>query len=509
MKYDYVIKNVQVVDGTGEKSFLADVGITDDKISAIGQVSSQGSLEIDGSGLTLSPGFIDVHNHSDAWVIKTPNFVEKISQGFTTEVLMSDGISYAPVTSENYKDWIYYLRSLNALELSEYKGWKSFEDFYSLLDNKTVQNIVPQVPYANIRSLVCGWTDQPLNNDQIEEIKKEIRICMEYGAPALSTGLEYINQCFTSTEELTNVCAALTPFNGLYVTHIRYPLGIVEGLKEAVEICKKNKIPLHVSHLKGPTEEVAEEILKYIDNVAINEVDFSFDVYPFNSASTMLHYLLPAEIWKQGPLQARNYLTDDLSDVCNDLFSSTDFSTYQVVWVPDAVKQIQGKFMNQLMDEYKLDAYNLIRKILLETEFSALLVIHRKNDEVVNPFLQHKTFMLGTDGVFFPNAPVHPRFYCSVSRILGDCVKKHKLFSLEEAVQKLAQKAAQRFRLEKRGEIKIGNFADLCLFDSNEIGDEGGRIKGIKKVFVNGELVFGGESLDLNKNLPGRVLRCS
>src|SRR5690606_10878598 len=121
---------------------------------------------------------------------------------------------------------------------------------------------------------------------------------------------EYVNECYATTAEIIAACSAIVPYQGLHVSHIRYPLGIIEALKEVVEISRKSKAPLHVSHLKGSTKDLSEEIIQYIDSYAVHEVDFSFDVYPYSSASTMLQYLLPYEVWEQGPLRAKKKVLD-------------------------------------------------------------------------------------------------------------------------------------------------------------------------------------------------------
>ncbi len=251
--FDIIIAGGTVIDGTKSARFRADVGITGDCIRAIGDLSdAKSGQRIDAQGKIVAPGFIDVHNHSDGWLLKTPNLLPKTTQGFTTEVLMADGISYAPVTPHTVQDWMFYLKALNGLGLDDYTGWESLEDYLSLLEGRTVQNVVSHIPYANIRANVRGWGRGAVDDFQMRQIKAQIREGMEQGGVGLSTGLDYICQCFSNTEELADACTAMTEYGGLYVSHVRYKRGTMDGIREAVEIGIRADVPVHISHPQGP-----------------------------------------------------------------------------------------------------------------------------------------------------------------------------------------------------------------------------------------------------------------
>ena len=159
--FDVLIRNATVIDGTRAPRYSADIGISGDRIDSIGDLSTAEARQtIDASGLVAAPGFIDVHTHTDGWLLKSPHLLPKTLQGFTTEVLMSDGISYAPVTPQTWREWIFYLRALNGMSLDEYSGWHSIAEFLDRIAGHNVQNVIAQVPYANVRSAVCGWGRQ-------------------------------------------------------------------------------------------------------------------------------------------------------------------------------------------------------------------------------------------------------------------------------------------------------------------------------------------------------------
>ncbi|GIS63373.1 MAG: hypothetical protein CM1200mP2_55980 [Planctomycetaceae bacterium] len=187
--HDLILHGGTVIDGTGGDRYTADVGLSGDRITAIGDLSEADAVRrIDVSGRIVAPGFIDVHNHSDGWLLKRPHFLPKTSQGFTTEVLMLDGISYAPVRPDTARQWLFYLRGLNALRLEEYRGWESIGEFLAEFDRAAAQNVVGQVPYANVRSLVCGFGKHWVDDLQMKMIQTEVHRGMQEGAVGISTG---------------------------------------------------------------------------------------------------------------------------------------------------------------------------------------------------------------------------------------------------------------------------------------------------------------------------------
>lgn len=204
---------------------------------------------------------MDVHNHSDAWLRKTPHLFSKTSQGFTIEVIMADGISYAPVNRHTIHEWIYYLRGFNALRYEEYTEWETLADYMAGLDGANVQNSITHIPYANVRTLAYGWGSHLPDDYQMNLILAEIEKGMDVGAMGLSTGLDYITQCFATTDELAEACRPLVAQQGLYVTHVHYKKGILAGVQEAVEIGKRAGIPVHISHLKGLSLQESDELI--------------------------------------------------------------------------------------------------------------------------------------------------------------------------------------------------------------------------------------------------------
>jgi N-acyl-D-amino-acid deacylase len=521
--FDLIIRHGTVIDGVKSKPYRADVGIRGDRIVQIGALDDAEAPQIlDATGMMVAPGFVDVHNHSDAWLLKQPTLAAKTAQGFTTEVIMADGISYAPVNAQTAPEWIYYLRSLNGLRLAEYKGWQTLADYLERLDGKTAQNYIAHIPYANVRTLACGWGRQPPDDYQMSTIRAEVEAGMAAGAVGLSTGLDYIAQCFASTDELVGACQPLAAEQGLYVTHMRYKIGMIPALREAVAIGRRAGIPVHISHLKATSAAEGEQILNYIDKVAVNEVDFSFDVYPYLPGSTMLNYLLPYEVWEDGPLAVLAKLRrPEVRASFAQSLRTLDLATVHIAWVQSKENSAyQGCPLADYVAASGLSAADALCNLLIDENLAVLLVFDEageraESEQLLAPFLTHRLYMMGTDGIYHEDGAIHPRQYGATARLLGRCVREQGLLSLEEAIFKLSGYPAARFGLRNRGFVRVGAFADLVVFDAKTISDQATfsdphqRARGVEHVLVNGVAVIqdGQPVAALPARLPGRALR--
>lgn len=517
--FDLILKHGDVIDGTGRPRFRADVGIRGDRIANIGNLANaEARLTIDASGQVVAPGFIDVHNHSDGWLLKTPHFTAKTQQGFTTEILMADGISYAPVNQFTRPQWLYYLRSLDGLTMQDDRGWQSLDDYMRLLDGTTAQNSATHIPYANVRSMVNGFGRQRLDDFQIRQVQYEIRKGMDAGAVGLSTGLDYIVECFSTTDELVAACQAMSDRRGVYVTHVRYKMGLLPALTEAVEIGRRADVPVHISHLKSQPGCDCDDVFALLDR-ARKEVEISYDVYPYQPGSTMLNYLLPNEVWENGPLAAIAELhRPEMRERFRQGITAyrLDLDHIRLAWVQGKANSRHiGKTLAQFVEQSGQSAADALLNLLIEESLAVLCVMDEGDDRMVHPMLSHDLAMIGTDGIFYPDSVVHPRVYGSVGRILGPFVRDLKLFSLETAVHKLSGFAADRFQLRDRGVLAEGAFADAVVFDPAKMQDRATfddphqTTVGISDVVVNGvPIVRDGTPIDdLETTPPGRFIR--
>ena len=518
--YDRILQGGTIIDGTGTAGFSADIGLVGDRITAVADLANAETGErIDATGLVVAPGFIDVHNHSDGWLLKRPHFLPKTSQGFTTEILMLDGISYAPVRPDTVRHWLFYLRGINALRQEEYRGWESVGDFLQEFDGHTAQNVAGHVPYANVRSLVCGFGKQWVDDLQQRLIQAEIHRGMQEGAVGLSTGIDYIVQCYCTTDELVEACKVIAEYDGVYTTHVRYKKGILEGIQEAVEIGRRSGCRVHISHVKGRDEETVHALLEYFDKTARHEVEFSFECYPYQPGSTMLNYLLPYEAWDDGPLGALARLHDP---AVRARFRAgleaypLDLDRITIAWVPGKENSVyQGRTLAEYVADTGLEPEEALYSLLIEERLSVLAVYHEGQDEQIEPLLQHDLCIIGSDGIYFDEGIVHPRVYGTAPRIIGPLVRDRKLFSLEEAVAKLSGRSASCYGLADRGTIREGAFADLVVFDPQTVTDRATyedphqTAEGIAMVVVNGQPILSDNqpANETAENQPGRFLR--
>jgi N-acyl-D-aspartate/D-glutamate deacylase len=305
-------------------------------------------------------------------------------------------------------------------------------------------------------------------------------------------------------------------FDAPYVTHVRYSLGTLAGVIEAVEIGMEAGVPVHVSHLKSRTPEEGEDILRYIDSTAMHVVDFSFDVYPYGSSSTMLQYMLPHEVWRDGPLGAITRLSDrKVRDTFARSLKHQMLDKTYIGWVSSRQnQQYQGWTLANYVEHVGKQPADALADLLVEEGMNVLLVFRGWAPNVVEPFLKHRCFMMGSDGIFFEDGVVHPRQYASATRLLAHYTRERGLLTLPEAIHKMSEKPARRFGLFERGLIKKDYFADIVVFDlekldeRSQFGDPHHYAKGVSEVFVNGSpIILSGKAVPATDAWPGRVLR--
>ena len=410
---------------------------------------------------------------------------------------------------------MYYLRALNGLQLSDYSGWATLADYMDHLDHNSAQNSVAHVPYGNVRSMACGFSRAVPDDLQMEEIVAGVSQGMEAGAVGLSTGLDYIGHGFATTDELVEACSAIAP-HGVYVTHVRYKKGTLPAVMEAVEIGRRAGVPVHISHFKGNDQEQVDTFLDYVDRIAVREVDFSFDLYPYLPGSTMLNFFLPYEVWEDGPLNVLGKLDDPaIRRRFGRALEQIALDRVKLAWLATGDnRQHLGKTAQQYADEVGAPPADALSDLLIQENLAVLMVTHHGDDALVHPFLAHEKYMMGSDGIYFPDGIVHPRMYGSAPRLLGPCVRDHHLFALEEAVYKLSGHAAARFGLAHRGQLREGYFADVVVFDPDRVADRAtfdnpNQLSvGIERVFVNGvPIIADGAPVDSPDHpLPGRRL---
>ncbi|MCX8034268.1 MAG: D-aminoacylase [Thermodesulfovibrio sp.] len=499
---DLLIKNASVIDGTGRPLFKANIGIKDNKISYIGKEIFSAKRIIEANQYILSPGFIDTHSHSDFTILADPRAEGKITQGITTEINGNCGVSAFPMIGETFE------RRLPELNVLGLQGWNSIDKYVSILKKRQPAiNITTLCGHGNLRGSVIGYKNMPANKKQMIQMKNLLRKQFSYKIRGISTGLIYPPGIFADTEELIEITKIIKSFKGIYATHMRSEGDkLLSAVEEALVIGRKAEIPVHISHLKTSGREnwwKINSLLTTIESALRDGIRVTADRYPYTASATDLDAFLPSwiiegkkediitrlksikvrrEIKKHLKKKGKSFL-DNL--IISDVFFEND-------------KKFEGKRIGEFTDIE--NAADFISDLLIRSELNVGVIYFSMSEENLIRILSKPYVMIGTDssarcssGVTSQGKP-HPRGFGSFTRFIRKYVLEKKLMSLEEAIRKITFLPAKTFKIEKRGIIREGYFADIVIFDPAEIEDratfeEPFKIsKGIKYVIVNGAI---------------------
>lgn len=301
---DLVLKNGEIIDGSGKPSYRGDIAIRDGLIQAIGVVDEESRKTIDILGMVVAPGFIDTHSHSDLFLIHDPSSLPKIMQGITTEIVGQDGLGEAPIRQEHVTEWRRYLSGLNGDPPIEW----SWEDMGGCLDvleaSKPAVNVVSLVGHGNLRLLAMGMEDKNPSDEELEEMKRLLRESLEGGAIGMSTGLIYAPCVYSDTNELSELCKVVAEYAGVFVVHMRNEGDLLlESIDEVLTIARESGVHVHISHFKAGGKSnwgKSKDALRKLDNAHSNGLHVSYDQYPYTAGSTFLSSLLPSWVHDGG-----------------------------------------------------------------------------------------------------------------------------------------------------------------------------------------------------------------
>jgi len=523
LDFDLLIKRGYIIDGAGNPWFRGDIGISDGRIKAIGDLSHyRGSKEIDAKGLTVTPGFIDMHSHSDFYILLNPYGESKIFQGVTTEVVGNCGSSAAPMDEKLKAYRERYMRKLLGPEFEF--NWSSMGEYIDRVNERGASlNIIPLVGHGTIRSIVVGFEDRKPSEDELEEMCNLVGEAMEDGAWGLSTGLVYTPGCFADTDEIIALARVAAEYGGIYTSHIRGEgETLLDAVKEAIEVGRRANIPVEISHFKAHGREnwgKTRESLRLVEEARREGIDVTFDQYPYTASSTGLAALLPAWVREGGndkmlerlrSVEVRERIKEDPK------VSGREWDRIVLVYA-EKHPEFSGRSIEDLANEVGKDVLDFVFDILIEEDGMVSIVMFAMCEEDVRRVMKSPYMMVGTDGSAISPRGIlgrgkpHPRFYGTFPRILGHYVREERVLTLQEAVRKMTSMPAQKLGLRDRGLLREGMIADIVIFDADEIIDEATFTdphrfpRGIHYVIVRGEIV-------VRKNqhtgaLPGRALR--
>jgi len=460
-EHGIVIRGGQVVDGTGKARFAADVAIDDDRIAAIGDLSGDTAERVvEAKGRLVAPGFIDVHSHDDRMLRDACDMTPKVSQGVTTVVAGNCGISLAPFVATT--------RPPEPLDLVgdetayRYPTFKAFVE--ELETSPPAANAALLVGHGTLRVATMSDTQRPATGGEIEAMRAKVGEAMDSGAAGFSTGLEYPPARCCDTAEVIRLAEVAGAKGGIYATHMRdYAAAARSSLDEALRIGREAKLPVIVSHFHCHTDEnpgICGEALSWYE-AAAKDQQVVVDAYPYEASSTSI---LPHFVEKR--------------------------SKVLLTWSKPH-PEMDGKYLSEISEIWGVDPVEAAGRLA-----PGGAIYFGRDEENVKRLMKHQGVIIGSDGIPLQPHP-HPRLWGTFPRVLGHYARELGLMTIEDAIHRMTGASAERFRLKDRGRVAAGAFADIVVFDPENVIDTATFMDperpsaGIDHVFVNGVEVWG------------------
>ena len=538
--FDIIIQNGKIVDGSGQKAYPADIGIENGRITEISPGLEAESQEIiDAEGYMVSPGFIDMHSHSDFTLLVHPEAESKIRQGVTTELVGNCGGSPAPVPDEHFDDFMQYMIGLGGfyqkvLAPEDWK-WKTLAQFYENLESKGVAvNLAPLVGHSTLRSAVMGYKNGPPSPDELKQLKYLLEKELDLGAFGMSTGLIYHPGAFADRDELTELAGLIRSYDGIYTTHIRSEGKYLhEAVDEALYVAEKSGVSVEISHLKCEVPAnwgKAGSVLNRINRSRQNGFQVDFDQYPYRAYQCGLLEIFPP--WAKengaGPMidalrdkVLRQKVVQDMTQPPYDWDNPMDGLGWDQIRLNgfnrETNQELEGLTVARIAENLAMPPLEAVFRLFEDEQGGLSMIVFSMNEEEVIEIMQHPEGMFGSDGCAIApygmtgSRKVHPRFYGTYPRILGRYVREKKVLTLEQAINKMTGRPAGKLQLKDRGLLTKGYQADIVVFDEHQITDTASfdnphqYPKGIHHVLVNGQRVI--SNGEHTGRLPGTVLR--
>lgn len=527
---DIVIKNARIIDGSGQDSYNSDIGIKDGIIKKIGTVSEVAEKEINADGFVVSPGFIDVHGHTDMYVFTDPNCSAKLKQGITTELAGQCGISLSPISEKYSSQYIEYYRQMGALlpkECGDFYGFKQYLSYLSTLPLGI--NLACFIGQGSIRIAAMGLSTEQANEEQMTVMKGYLAEAMESGALGMSTGLMYAPGSFTTTQEIIELSKAMEPYHGIYTSHIRNQGNqLLKSIEEAILIGLEAGVNVNISHHKAVGKENFGKVKNSLEKMkaASNKgIRVTHDIYPYAASSTTLSATLPPSFIKMGvdkllsALESKDFqkilyqkIFNPDEDWDNDI-AACGWDGILIIAAENTLDSV-GLTIAQYALLHHIEPFEAYIKLLLLNKLVVNDICFAMDHNDVEYLYQDSDCMIGTDSIYLPVMKmVHPRSIGTFPKILGEYIRDKKLLSLEKAIHKMTGLPASVYGLSYKGLLKEGMDADLVVFDPKKIAATSDYVHplnqniGISHVIVNGRIsVVDNECTNV---AAGRVIRGS
>lgn len=509
--YDLIFHEATIFDGSGDSPYIGNLAIEGDSIAAVGPIPLSGARrDIDAAGMALSPGFIDIHGHSDYYLLMNPTAEAKVRQGVTTDVGGNCGYAAAPIGGLEAEERLAFYNEQFGLEIP----FLRLDEYLNHLESVGVSvNYAPLIGHNTIRASVMGGSDRVASPDDLAQMDQMVDEGMRDGAFGLSTGLVYAPACFADREELTVLCRTSARHGGLFATHMRSEgAQLLEAINEVIGIARDAKLPLQISHLKTAGEKNWDKLdaaFELIERARSSGQDVTCDRYPYIASNTHLSALLPDWVHNGQADEKIARLRDPETRI---RIRSELMETYpdQVYWDRVLISRVftdenrfcEGMTVGKLAEKRGLEPPEAMMDLLAEEKLAVEILIFMMSEENMRRVLEKPYVMVGSDSAALTHEPPlgagkpHPRNFGTFPAVLGNFARDEGLFSLSEAIRKMTSAPCDRLGIKNRGRLAAGMKADLVLFDPERIRDTAtyeapvSYPAGIEIVIVNGEIVI-------------------
>ncbi len=502
--FDLIIRNGQIIDGSGAPARKLDVGIVGDKIVEMGDLqNAQATRIIDATGHFVTPGFIDIHTHTDETIFVNPRMESKVQQGVTTELAGNCGVSAAPLLGAALDDMQHRLNELGPVEVN----WSSMAQHLDHIEHLGVSaNYATLVGHSQLRASVMGYAMRAPTADELEQMKRLTLRSLEEGAWGMSSGLIYPPSSYAKTDELIALGRVVAAQDGIYASHIRNEGDrLFQAVGEALTIGRRAGVRVQLSHHKAAGRSNWGKVhtsLEMIERARAKGIQACADQYPYVASSTGLAAVLPGWAHEGGVAKMLERLADPETRkriAADAKVKARDWDSIMVVGCTDD-RSLQGRTIRQIAEQWSEDPAEAICDLLVANDGTVPIVNFMMSEKDVQTVMPVSWVFAGSDAG--ARAPVgllaqvkyHPRAYGTFPRLLGRYVRELQIMRWEEAIAKMTERPAQMLGLDRRGALRVGYFADIVVFDPAAIADRATFAEpiqfpsGIDYVIVNGAI---------------------
>ncbi len=529
--YDIVLRGGTIYDGSGEAPFVGDVAINGDTIARIGDLGrARAKLELDVEGLAVAPGFINMMCWANESLIEDGRSQSDIRQGVTLEVL-GEGDSMGPL-NDAMKEQMVRLQGDIRYDIK----WTTLAEYLEFLEEKGVSpNVASFIGAATPREYVIGHEDRAPTSEELDQMRVLVRQAMEEGALGVASALIYPPGSFADTDELVALAEVAAEYDGMYISHIRNEAArMLEAIDELLTIAREANIRAEIYHLKSSGQAnwpLFDEAVAKIERARAEGLHITADIYTYPAGATGLNATMPPWV-QEGGFEAslerlqdaalRERIADEMlreSDEWENMYlgAGSPDRILLAEFKTDELKPLTGSTLAEVAEMRGTDPRFTAMDLIVEDRSRVSAVYFSQSEEIVRRAIRLPWVSFNSDaasmapeGVFLKSS-THPRAYGSFARLLGRYVRDERLIPLEEAIRKLAALPAENLRIERRGRLQEGFFADVAVFDPETIQDHATFVEphqyatGMVHVFVNGVRVLAdGEHTGAT---PGRVVR--